>query len=242
MRLHRVRVLERRSIGEHVLLCYEWSGTEPEPGQFVGARASDSMDPFLSRPFFVHDWEGEVVSLLFKVRGLGTGSLAAVEDHLLVSAPRGRGFDLGSPAGAALVGGGVWVSPLRFLSRRLRERGVAHDVYLEAPPGAPEGYLRWLEGTYPGARLVPTDGSAGGLVSALGKLSDYGSVYVSGNRETLRSVRRVRSNAQLAVRERMACMDGSCYGCAVPIRSEGGVLYRRACVEGPVFEAGDLAW
>lgn len=240
--LYRARVLKRELVGQHALLRYEWDGPAPEPGQFVGAKATSAQDPFLPRPFFVHERDEAGISLLFKVRGRGTRALAAVDDHLLVSAPRGRGFDLGSRGPAALLGGGVWVAPLRFLSRRLRELGVEHEVFLESPPGAPEAYLRWLEEAYPGAQLVATDGSAGALVGALGGLGGYGTVYASGDRATLRSVRSVRDDAQLAVRERMACMDGSCYGCVVPTYGEGGVAYRRSCVEGPVFAARDLAW
>ena len=246
MKFYRARVLERLWVGEHVLLRYEWTGPEPEPGQFVGVHVAESLDPFVPRPFFVHDrGEGEI-SLLFKVRGRGTRLLATGGDEVLVSAPRGRGFGmditLASSEPAALVGGGIWVAPLKLLSRRLRERGVSHDVYLESPPDVPEEYLLWLGEAHSGADLVPTDGSDGALGRALGGLDGYGAVYVSGDLETLRSIRRSRADSQLAVRERMACMDGSCYGCAVPVRSGEGVSYRRACVEGPVFRAGGLAW
>jgi dihydroorotate dehydrogenase electron transfer subunit len=44
---------------------------------------------------------------------------------------------------------------------------------------------------------------------------------------------------QLSVEERMGCGNGSCNGCAVPVRSGG---YVRSCVEGPVFRAEALAW
>jgi dihydroorotate dehydrogenase electron transfer subunit len=133
------------------------------------------------------------------------------------------------------------VAPLKLLSRRLGERGVAHDVFLEAPPEATEGYVSWLKAAYPGAEILPTDGSDGAFVDALGGLDSYGAVYVSGGRDILRRVRREREDAQLAVRERMACMDGSCYGCVVPVLS-GGASYKRVCVEGPVFRAGELDW
>lgn len=242
MKLYRTRVLERRCIGEHVLLRYEWHEPEPEPGQFVGVKVGDSLDPFLPRPFFVHDREEGEISLLFKVRGRGTESLAAARDQIMVSAPRGRGFELDVSGPAALIGGGVWVAPLRFLGRRLRERGVSYRLFLEASPEAPEHYLRWLAEAHPEAEIVTTDGSPGAVMSALGSLDGYETVYVSGDRETLRFVREVRADAQLAVRERMACMDGSCQGCAVPIRSGAGIIYKRDCVDGPVFFAGDLAW
>lgn len=242
MNLYRAKVLEREKIGGHVLLRYEWSGVEPEPGQFVGVRAGDSLDPFLPRPFFVHDRGEEDISLFFKVRGRGTAALAGRSEEVLVSAPRGRGFEVNPGGGVALVGGGVWVAPLKFLSRRLRGRGVEHDIYLEAPADAPEEYLRWLGEAYPGAEILPTDGSPGAIVRDLPDLGGYEAVYVSGDRATLSGVAGMRPDAQLAVRERMACMDGSCYGCAVPVRSGSGVSYRRACVEGPVFVGWDLAW
>lgn len=223
-----------------MLLRYVWDGPEPEPGQFVGVRVSGSLEPFLPRPFFVHDrGEGEV-ALFFKVVGRGTSALAG-GGEVLVSEPRGCGFDLGLTGRAAIVGGGVWVAPLKLLSRRLREAGVAHDVYLEAPAGAPEEYLRWLGEAYPGAELIYTDGSPGAVVQGIAGLEDYERVYVSGDPETL-SAAVSYERAQLAVRERMACMDGSCYGCAVPVRSGSSVSYKRACMEGPVFAAKDLAW
>ena len=242
MRLYRKRLLERKMIGEHVLLRYEWSGPEPEPGQFVGVRAGDLLDPFLPRPFFFHDrGEGEI-SLLFKVRGRGTAALAGIGGEILVSSPRGRGFELDTGGKMALVGGGVWVAPLKLLSRHLRNLGVEHDIYLEAPAGAPGEYLDWLREAYPRAGILPTDGSTGAIVRALPDLGNFDAVYVSGDRATLSGVSRARPDAQLAVRERMACMDGSCYGCVVPVRSGAGVVYRRTCTEGPVFSGRDLAW
>lgn len=253
MKLYRVRVLERERIGGHALLRYEWSGSEPEPGQFVGVKAEDTSNPFLPRPFFVHDTGEGGISLVFKVRGTGTRSILHGKDYILVSAPRGRGFDLYAPHDAAaaglppdsrralLVGGGVWVAPLKLLSRRLGELGIAHDVFLEAPPEAPDEYVSWLKLAYPEAGIVPTDGSEAEFVEALGDLDGYGAVYVSGGWDILRRVRREREDAQLAVRERMACMDGSCYGCVVPVLS-GGASYKRVCVEGPVFRAGELNW
>jgi NAD(P)H-flavin reductase len=42
---------------------------------------------------------------------------------------------------------------------------------------------------------------------------------------------------QLALESPMACGFGACFGCVVETR-EG---YRRVCVDGPVFEATDLA-
>ncbi|MDX6379569.1 MAG: dihydroorotate dehydrogenase electron transfer subunit [Rubrobacteraceae bacterium] len=246
MKLHAVEVLERERFGDHALLRYHWTGNRPKPGQFVMARtapAERSLDPFLSRPLFVHDYEDNVASLLFEIRGRGTALLAEDDAGLLVSAPLGRGFIVNRGGPVALVGGGVWVSPLKLLFRRLDWLGVAHDIYLEMPATAPDDYAAWISEHYAGAILVPTRGVSDAsqtVLNRLGDLSRYTVIYASGPTAMLKAVQRVSANtvpAQLALRERMACANGSCYGCAVPVWKSGARTYARACIEGPVFPA-----
>jgi dihydroorotate dehydrogenase electron transfer subunit len=250
VKLHAVEVLHRERFGDHTLLRYRWTGAAPEPGQFVMARAAastPSFEPFLSRPLFAHDHDGETLSLLFEIRGRGTALLAEEDVDLLVSAPLGRGFTLDGEL-VALLGGGVWVSPLKLLSRCLARSGIAHDLYLESPGTAPEAYAAWISENYPEATLVPTDGSEDApqvVLDHLGDLSRYAIVYASGPSGMLDAVKHACSGvvpAQLAVRERMACANGSCYGCAVPVWREGESTYARACVEGPVFPVEALTW
>ena len=250
MKLRRVQVTHRERFGNHALLRYRWPGPEPQPGQFVMARPAspgNAIDPFLARPFFAQDFDGEALSLLFEVRGRGTALLAERADELLVGGPRGRGFQI-DRGPVALLGGGVWVAPLKLLSRHLTRADLAHDVYLEMPRDVPEAYAAWISENYPGANLVPTDEPVEApekLFAAMGDLSDYAGIFVSGSPETLAAARDAcvgRVAAQLAVRERMACANGSCYGCAVPVKKDGGVTYARACIDGPVFEAEALAW
>jgi dihydroorotate dehydrogenase electron transfer subunit len=250
VKLHEAEVVNRERFGDQVLVRYRWDGGPPEPGQFVMARAShpsNSLAPFLSRPFFAHDHENDVSSLLFEVRGTGTAFLAEEGAPLLVSGPLGRGFDLdGAGEGpVALIGGGVWVAPLKLLARHLELRGVPHDVYLEVPATVHAAYAELLSKSYPSAVLVPTDGSPTAprvVLERLGDLTGYRAVCVSGSVEMLAAAREACAgmvSAQLALRERMACADGSCYGCAVPLAGGG---YARACVEGPVFAAEEITW
>jgi len=247
VRLREAEIVSREDLGSHRLLRCRWRGEEPSPGQFLMVRPGGSTlsyDPFLSRPFFVHDFEGDVVSLLFEVRGRGTELLAREEGGLLLGGPLGRGYPLPEAGPVALVGGGVWVSPLGFLARRLEELGVEHEVFLEVPAGAPEAYVEGLRGLFPWAELVPTgpDGPPGALLGAIGDLSRYRALYASGPAATLRAVAGAGVPAYLAVRERMACGTGACRGCAVPVRRPGGLSYARACAEGPVFAAEEIAW
>ncbi len=246
MKLHEVEVLGRERFGDHALLHYRWPGAAPEPGQFVMVRAlsSPTLDPFLSRPLFVHDYDGEAASLLFEVRGRGTALLAGEDAGLLISAPLGCGFVLDGKEPVALVGGGVWVSPLKFLSRALNTSSIAHDIYLEVPATASTAYANWLPKSYPHAVLIPTDGSLNSpktVLNHLGDFSRYAAICASGPSEMLTAVKEVSTvPAQLALRERMACANGSCYGCAVSLWKEGFRIYARACIEGPVFGAEEV--
>ena len=250
MKLHAVEVLEREKFGDHTLLRYRWMGAPPEPGQFMMVRVANSsqtLDPFLSRPFFAHDYEDEVVSLLFEIRGRGTALLSAEDAGLLVSVPLGRGYTLGGGP-VALVGGGVWVSPLKLLARYLSRSGIAFDAYLEIPASAPRAYAARISENYPKAILVQTEAESDApqvVLDAIGDLSRYAGLYASGPTPMLNAVKRFSDGtvpAQLALRERMACANGSCYGCAVPLWKDGACEYARACIEGPIFPAEAVAW
>jgi dihydroorotate dehydrogenase electron transfer subunit len=250
VKLHAVKVLERERFGDHTLLRYRWTGAPPEPGQFVMIRTAGSVqafDPFLSRPLFAHDYDDEAVSLLFEIRGRGTSLLSEEDASLLVSEPLGRGYTLdGGPV--ALVGGDVWVSPLKLLARHLTRSGIAHDVYLEIPAAAPEAYAAWISENYPDAILVQTEAGPDApqaVLDSIGDLSRYAGLYASGPAPMLNAVKHFSDGmvpAQLALRERMACANGSCYGCAIPLWKDGAREYARACIEGPIFPAEVLAW
>ena len=245
MKLYRAEVVASELLEGSVLLSYRWTGEGPRPGQFVVARATEpstSLDPFLNRPFFVHDLEDGVVTLFFEVRGRGTMLLAQTEGEIFVSAPSGQGFRLGDEEGpAALVGGGTGASPLGLVSKHLAQRGVPHDVYLTVPNH--QSNLRdRFRSFFPRANLVRVDEDGAQNPNFLG--NRYPTIYASGPGPLLRAVRDAAGGAscQLAVQERMACANGSCYGCAVPVWESGVQTYLRACVEGPVFPAEALAW
>lgn len=45
---------------------------------------------------------------------------------------------------------------------------------------------------------------------------------------------------QVCLEEFMACGVGACAGCAVPVATGAGVAMKRVCVDGPVFDAGEV--
>jgi len=244
MRFHTVEIVDRRELGAYTLLSYRWPGEGVEPGRFVMARAAGypiTLDPFLARPFSFYDFEDGVASILFEVRGRGTALLDVATHTIEVTAPLGRGFEVGASDGrAALLGGGIGVAPLKILGRHLAARGIAHDVFL----GFLDRRTAAVADDFPEASVATMDGSMGArgtVLDAAPDLREYPAVYACGPNAMLAAVKGAAGPEglrQLSVEERMGCGNGSCNGCVVPVN--GG--YVRSCVEGPVFRAEVLAW
>ncbi len=242
MKFYGVQIEERERVGNYTLLHYRWPDDRIEPGQFVMARTTPLIwDPFLARPFSFYDYDGEVASLLFEVRGRGT-ALLDLAPAIEVSGPLGRGFRIeATTERAALLGGGVGVAPLKVLARRLSELGVPHDVFL----GFADAKTAEIARAFPASKVATMDGSAGThgtVLDAARELERYPVVFACGPNPMLAAIERAIGEGcvcQLSVEERMGCGNGSCNACVVPVRDGG---YVRSCVEGPVFGAEVLAW
>lgn len=97
---------------------------------------------------------------------------------------------------------------------------------LQGYPGCFEGYVTDLVRLWLGAQA--------------GRLDDI-EIFSCGPRPMLREVaalaREFNLPCQLSLEEYMACGVGGCAGCAVPVKTATGVMMKRVCVDGPVFEA-----
>lgn len=136
----------------------------------------------------------------------------------------------------ALVGGGIGIAPLIFLSRTL----PAGSYYFYAGfRSRPYG----LERLPPGQLTIATeDGSAGhrGLIPDFFTPADYRAVYACGPTPMLRRLAEDCGKANvpcyISMEERMACGVGACLGCTVrTIRGN-----RRCCADGPIFPAEEV--
>ncbi len=222
------------------------------PGQFAMVRVGDGLEPLLRRPFSLHrvDRSGEF-ELMFRVVGGGTRRLARarVGDRLDVLAPLGRGFDLADER-PVLVGGGVGVAPLLFLAEALLDRGLRPTLLLGGRTDRDllcHDDFRCLAVPY---RLATEDGSLGEagrvtrlLQPELTRGGEAPAVYACGPAPMLAAVaalcRGRAARCQVSLEASMACGIGACLGCVAP-RPGGG--YLRVCKEGPVFDAGQVAW
>jgi NAD(P)H-flavin reductase len=209
-------VSEVEPVGPYALLRLGRGGIDPgRPGQFFMLEAPGRVLP---RPMSLClAPPGELAFLLDPV-GPGTRALAALErgDAIHVLGPLGNGFrlDVQRPL---LVGGGIGIAPLPYLSEAL-----------ERPP-AILGFRS--EHHAEAAALVPNAEIVIDPVLVTEVLPAGRSVLACGPEPMLEAVRVLAPDAQLAWEAPMACGYGACYGCVVEIDGE----LKRLCVEGPVL-------
>jgi dihydroorotate dehydrogenase electron transfer subunit len=213
---HSVTGSER--IGPYTLLRLERGELDPGvPGQFFMLEAPGRLLP---RPFSL--CLAPPGELAFLVDPIGPGTKALCElcagDEIAVLGPLGRGYrlDVEQPL---LVGGGIGVAPLPWLSE-----------VLNTPPtviGFRSAHHAEAAALLPHAEVVIDPVLVTDVLP-----TDY-DVLACGPEPMLHAIAALCPTAQLACEAPMACGYGACYGCVVEI---DGAL-RRLCLEGPVLEA-----
>jgi NAD(P)H-flavin reductase len=219
MRRERRRVAAAEPVGPYTLLRVERGGLDVGiPGQFFMLEAPGRVLP---RPMSVCRATAAELAFLIDPIGPGTRALCELErgDELPVLGPLGNGFDL-TVERPLLVGGGIGIAPLPYLSQRLGGPptilGFRTEWHAEAAALVPNAQV-CIEPTYV-TELLP-EGSL--------------DVLACGPEPMLAALRALVPTAQLAWEAPMACGYGACYGCAVELDGE----LKRLCVEGPVLRA-----
>jgi dihydroorotate dehydrogenase electron transfer subunit len=221
------------------------------PGQFVHLRIIRDADFILRRPFSIYRAGHDTIEILYQVVGRGTRVMASAApgDHMDAIGPLGRGWWV--PEGAAhalLVAGGLGAAPLGMLAEELGRRGIAVTLAQGAPTSARLLARELFEGVCRRTAYATDDGSEGacGLVTDLTPelfIADRPDiVYVCGPEPMQRIVASQAAVAgvpcQVSLERLMACGVGACLSCVV----ETVHGRKRACVDGPVFDAADVLW
>ncbi len=224
-----------------------------EPGQFFHllCPTTKTFEPYLRRPMSIYGYfpeEGEL-HFLYKVAGEGTGALATLEpgDALNVLGPLGIGFDIAPDwRRLLLVARGVGLATLAPLALKAR----ALDRTLTAICSARSRDLLmsrdYFEGL--GVRVIAVtddDGSSDieNVRAIIEDLIGGGGVdafYTCGSNRLLKLLQSIgRAHAipgQIALEQQMACGLGMCQCCVRAFRADNGIVHRRVCREGPVFD------
>lgn len=210
------------------------------PGQFVNIQLTGK---FLRRPISVCDYDGETLTIVYKVVGKGTEQMASMTagETLDILTGLGNGYDL-APAGdrPVLLGGGVGVPPLYHLAKRLLALGKEVTVVLGFNTASEIFYEKEFQALGCKVFVTTVDGSYGkkGFVTdALPE--DYTYFYTCGPEPMLKAVyRTTNTSGQMSFEQRMGCGFGACMGCSCKTLTGN----KRICKEGPVMRKEEILW
>jgi len=206
------------------------------PGQFVNLQIDGH---YLRRPISVCDWDGETLTLIYKVVGQGTAKLAQYKPGERINALTGlgNGYTLVPAERPLLIGGGVGVPPLYYLAKELVKAGQRPIALLGFNTAEDVFYKSEFE------QICETIVVAGGFVTDAMPGLHYDALYTCGPEPMLRAIYDQAKDlppghAQFSFERRMACGFGACMVCSC--RTITG--YKRICKEGPILAKEEILW
>ncbi len=224
-------------------------------------RPMATLAPLWRRPYSIlrANPDKGVVSIFYSVMSQFTEllSLKPLGSTVSLLGPLGRGFQRERGVRRhILVAGGFGAPPLSFFASRLVSGLSPKEQILILAGARRRDLLVGLdEFRALGAevRIATEDGSQGYAGRVTDLLCDAlneplpTAVYACGPNRMLQVVSELciekRIPCQVSVSTPMPCGVGACLGCAVKVRGlDGAVWYKRACVDGPVFGAEEVAW
>ncbi len=221
------------------------------PGQFVHLRVASGRDFILRRPFSVHRRSGTRIEILYQVLGIGTRAMSLLEpgDMCDVIGPLGTGWTVSSGLEHVLfVTGGLGAAPMGMLAEELSQHGTAITVAMGAPSADRLVARELFEDLARRVEIATDDGTAGwhGFVTLVSQellsAEHYDRVYCCGPEAMQHIVaaqcRDAAVECEVSLERLMACGIGACLSCVVT--TTAGL--KRACVDGPVFNAADVVW
>jgi dihydroorotate dehydrogenase electron transfer subunit len=236
------------------------------PGQFAMIKPHGIAEPLLRRAMAYYrsmTAEGApCVDFIYQILGRGTRALANLrpEDKVDFLGSLGNTYDVEAALGreALLVAGGVGSAALFMLAEELVRRDARVKLFIG---GASRGDLCGL-GDFIGLLreenviCATVDGSLGEasfVTAPLERHLQRGSgartiIYACGPDPMLHRVAQIAERfgapSQLSLEAPMGCGYGVCVGCAVAVRDDcpEGFVYKKACVDGPIFWGEELYW
>ena len=224
------------------------------PGQFMNIAVPGDASHIVRIPlsFAGTDVDDGTIELVYAVVGEGTRRLSKMGagSGSTVVGPCGNGWRIGPGGRALAVAGGVGAPPVIAAARALVESGRDVDVILGAQTkdrlwgekdardlGASDVVVTTDDGSY-GRRGFATQAMEDLLAQR-----DYDLVVTCGPSVMMAGVARLAEGAHVAcqasLERMMTCGFGACSTCNVAMRAGG---YKSCCMDGPVFDAEEVAW
>lgn len=210
------------------------------PGQFINI-ALDGK--YLRRPISVCDYDGDCITIIYKVVGEGTEQMSALKigTVLDVLTGLGNGYDISKSTKPLLVGGGVGVPPMYNLAKTLIANGQVPTVILGFNTADEVFYEQEFKALGCDVFVTTADGSYGikGFVTDALAGIDFDYFYTCGPLPMFKAIyNAVDKDGQFSFEERMGCGFGACMGCSCKTKYGN----KRICKDGPVLEKEEIIW
>ncbi len=221
------------------------------PGQFINIKVVNSFDPLLKRPFspFLLNKKENTIDIFYKVVGKGTNIMSSLKrgDIVTLAGPHGNRFTIDKDLNkVAVVGRGVGIAPLVFLSQFLHEKGV--EIYAFLSVNNPQFIVGKKEFERFGAHIYYSTSNNELVTDRLWNLLKedvkIDAIYTCGSRRLRREISKMSEEygilSEVSLEAVMACGIGVCMGCTVKIGTNSHWRYKRVCVDGPIFKTGEV--
>ncbi len=217
-----------------------------KPGQFCNIKVNDSYVPLLRRPFSVSDVNGDIISFMITVNGIGTEILhnKKIGEVLDLLGPLGNSFNVSDEFDIAVfVAGGIGVAPFPYLIKSLDEKEIRAYFGFRSKRD-----IITIDGC---DQIISTDdgsfGIKGNVIDALYNDIDFlmknkVKIFGCGPHPMLKALQKFclenKIEAEISTESAMACGFGICQGC--PIESAHEDSYKLICKDGPIFNVKDV--
>lgn len=210
------------------------------PGQFINI-ALDGK--YLRRPISVCDYDGDCITIIYKVVGEGTEQMSELKigTVLDVLTGLGNGYDISKSTKPLLIGGGVGVPPMYNLAKTLIANGQVPTVILGFNTADEVFYEQEFKALGCDVFVTTADGSYGikGFVTDALAGIDFDYFYTCGPLPMFKAIyNAVDKDGQFSFEERMGCGFGACMGCSCKTKYGN----KRICKDGPVLEKEEIIW
>lgn len=224
------------------------------PGQFVNVRVPGAAQILRVPLSFAHaDAAAGTIELVYATVGDATRALSRMRagESASMVGPSGNAWPVeGGQGRSIVVAGGVGIAPVVACARELAEAGVPFDAVMGAQTASKLWGEDVLSGLGAGTVAVTTDDGSYGIkgftTQALSELlakGEYEAVYTCGPQVMMAGVARICREANVrcwvSMERMMSCAFGACATCNVSM-ADGG--YKSCCMDGPVFDAEEVAW
>lgn len=234
-------ILSNEKIAKDVYKMVLQGNTEyiTAPGQFVNIKLEGR---FLRRPISVCDYSDSMLTLIYKVVGVGTEEMSRMTsgERLDVLTGLGNGYDISLSKKPLVIGGGVGVPPLYNLTKRLIEDNQQVTVILGFNTKDEVFYEEEFRALGANVTVATADGSYGvkGFVTEA-MPDDYDYFYTCGPLPMFKAIEGVvKTSGQYSFEERMGCGFGACMGCSCKTKYGS----KRICKDGPVLKREEIVW